>query len=250
MKREFVKTSNARLFRSAVASALARGSLESSMIKVTGRAGDGKTHTLQNWAAEAGAVMLTGQVDWTPRRLLLDLAEKLGLDATAGFERRITPFVALKRISIIVDEAGFALQNNAACLEKLRGITDASSTLLILVFMPHDVTRLEGNPRFKQLNDRMPHQCDFRKSTLDDVAMAVAQLCEYPIAPCLVQHLHEVSDGCMRIVMNGIARLEGEARVREAASATAAPAPMTLASVKGLDLFKGLGRTLRRGVGA
>lgn len=246
MKREFVKTANAKLFRNHILAAQNRGARESGLVAVTGRPGEGKTHTLHNWAAEFGGVVLTAQVDWTPRRMLLDLAEKLHIEPTSGYERRMEAFVAEKDITIIVDEAGFTLANNAACLERLRGITDKSSTLLVLVFMPHDINRLDA-PRLKQLRDRINTQCDFQASTLDDVSLACAQLSEVPIAPDLVTHILKQTEGCMRLVMNAIARIEGAARMRAVESRVN---PMGMSDIKGADLFKGLVRTTRKGAGA
>lgn len=246
MKRAFVKTANSKMFRSSIAEAQARGARESSLVAVTGRPGEGKSHTLNNWASEFGAAILTAQVDWTPRRMLLDLAEKLLITPTSGFERRMEAVIAAKDISIIVDEAGFTLANNAICLERLRSITDKSSTLLVLVFMPHDITRLDV-PRLKQLRDRISTTCEFKKSTLDDVAMACAQLTDVLIAPDLAANIHTHTDGCMRLVLNAIARVEGEARLRPADQSNT---PMSLADIKGLDLFKGLGRAGRKGAAA
>lgn len=246
MKREFVKTSNSKLFRSHIAQAMARGARESSLVAVTGRPGEGKTITLQNWSSENGGVMLTAQVDWTPRRMLVDLAEKLHIDPTSGFERRMEAFIAAKDISVIVDEAGFTLTNNAICLERLRGITDKSSTLLVLVFMPHDINRLDV-PRLKQLRDRISTTCDFKKSTLEDVVQACNQLADVPIAPDLAAFILAQTEGCMRLVMNTISRVEGFARLREGELRNA---PVNLNDIKGLDLFKGLGRAGRKGATA
>lgn len=246
MKREFVKTANAKLFRNHILAAQNRGARESGLVAVTGRPGEGKTHTLHNWASEFGGVVLTAQVDWTPRRMLVDLAEKLHIEPTSGFERRMEAFIASKDIAIIVDEAGFTLAHNAICLERLRGITDKSSTLLVLVFMPHDINRLDA-PRYKQLRSRISTQCDFQASTLDDISLACAQLSDVPIAPDLIAHILKQTDGCMRLVMNTIARVEGAASMRPASlSAT----PMGMDDIKGADLFKGLGRSGRKGVAA
>lgn len=246
MKREFVKTSNAKLFRRHILAAEQRGSRESGLVSLIGRPGEGKTRTLQNWSAEVGAAMLTAQVDWTPRRMLLELAEKLLVEPVRGFESRMAAMIAEKAISIVVDEAGFALDNGAACLEKLRGITDKSGTLLVLVFMPRDITRLE-HPRVAQLESRICTRCEFQKSTLEDVALACSQLAEVPVAPDLVAHIFERTDASMRLVLNAIARIEGAAHMR---AEDQRAAPMTMASIKGMDLFNGLVRSVRKGAGA
>ncbi|MDD2883282.1 MAG: ATP-binding protein [Rhodoferax sp.] len=243
MKREFVKTSNAVLFEAKIREAQQRGARESGLVALTGRPGEGKTRTLQAWAAEVGAVMVTAQVDWTPRKMIVEIAEKLGIEITRGFERRMEEMIVKGNISIIVDEAGFTLQNKAACLEKLRGITDKSSTLLVLVFMTHDISRLFA-ANLKQLKDRINNECNFKKSTLEDVALVCAQLSEVPIAPDLVKHIHDKTDACMRLVINAITRIEIAARVRPEATRNN---PMTLADLKGVELFHVLGQAARKG---
>lgn len=246
MKREFVKTSNAKLFRSHILAAEQRGARESGLVSLIGRPGEGKTRTLQNWSAEVGAAMLTAQVDWTPRRMLVELAEKLRIEPVRGFEKRMEEMIAAKDISIVVDEAGFALANNANCLEKLRGITDKSGSLLVLVFMSRDVTRLQ-NPHLAQLESRINTRCEFQKSTLEDVMLACTQLADVPISPDLVADIFERTDASMRLVLNAISRVESAARMRPEDRRTT---PVTLADIKGMDLFKGLGRPVRKGVAA
>jgi len=103
MKREFVKTSNAALFDAKIKEAQLRGARESGLVALTGRPGEGKTRTLQAWAAEVGAVMVTAQVDWTPRKMIIEIAEKLGIEITRGFERRMEEMIVKGNISIIVD---------------------------------------------------------------------------------------------------------------------------------------------------
>ena len=78
-------------------------------------------------------------------------------------------------------------------------------------------------------------------------AAACAQLTDVPIAPDLAAHILALTDGCMRLVLNTIARIEGFANLREG---TLRQAPVSLADLKGLDLFKGLGRTGRKGASA
>ena len=246
MKREFVKTSNAQLFEAKIKEAQQRGARESGLVALTGRPGEGKTRTLQAWAAEVGAVMVTAQVDWTPRKMIVEIAEKLGIEITRGFERRMEEMIVKGSISIIVDEAGFTLDNKAACLEKLRGITDKSSTLLVLVFMTHDISRLFA-ANLKQLKDRINNECNFKKSTLEDVALVCNQLSEVVIDPALIKHIFDKTDACMRLVVNAITRIEIASRMRLDAQRSA---PMTLADIKGVELFHVLGQSARKGSAA
>ena len=200
MRKEFVRTENDRRFRDALAEKLNRAGFENSLLTVHGRAGDGKTRTLHNFAAGCNAVMVTGQPDWTMRRMMIDLAEALGMPTRGAWEKAVAEKIAAEEIPVVVDEAGFALRDNAVCIEKLRGITDKSGTLLIAVFMESDMARLAT---FEQLTRRAT-MCHFKASTLADVRAACAQLAEVEIAPDLVERIHKDSGARMGLVIEAI----------------------------------------------
>lgn len=234
MKREFVKTENSKRLRANVALQQNRGSQESGWIVVYGRPGEGKTRTLHNWASENGALMVTAQVDWTVRRMMLEFADKLGIEPTTGFERRIEDVIAAEEIPIILDEAGFALQRSAACLERLRGITDKTCTLVVIVMMEQDVPRLA---RRTQISSRA-RLCEFQKSTLADVAAACAQLSEVEIAPALVQRIFKDTDARMRLVLSAI-------HVIEAVAHKLGKARIEFEDVKSMQLCDDFTRSIR-----
>ena len=209
MKREFVKTENAKRFRAGITLIEKRGALEAGWMLVIGRPGEGKTTSLHNWAAEVGAVMLTAQEGWSPHRMLLDLAEKLGVEPVRGFERKIEETIAAEEIPIVLDEAAFALANGGACLERLRGITDKSYTLMVMAAMEQDRPKFA---RRMQIASRISYVCEFQKSNVDDVAHACQQLAEVEVAPDLVEKIHRETDARMRLVMTAINRVEAVAR--------------------------------------
>lgn len=209
MKREFVRTENAKRFRAAIAMLEARGAQEAGWLLVTGRPGEGKTTTIHNWASEVGAVMLTAQADWTVTRMREELAAKLGIEVSRGYQAKIGEAIALDEVPIIVDEAQFALHDGASCLEVLRGITDKSKTPLVTITMESEVPKFN---RRTQIGSRFFHQCDFRASSEADVIAACAQLAEVEIADDLALRIHADTSARMRLVMNAIARVEQVAR--------------------------------------
>lgn len=237
MKREFVKTENARRFRSTLTLLEGRGALEAGMLLVIGRPGEGKTTVLHNWAAEAGAVMLTAQEGWTPNRMLAELAEKLGLEPTRGYERKVEEVIAREEIPLVLDEAAFALHNSAACLERLRGITDKSCTPLVMAAMEGDRPKFA---RRMQIASRISFVCEFQKSSVADVQLACTQLCAAPIAPELAERVWRETDGRMRLVMTAIARLEAVARARAPEQQAQ---PLSLADARGLPLCEDFNRS-------
>ncbi len=201
MRKQFVKTENDRRFRAALAQKEVRGAQESAMVVVHGRAGDGKTRTLHNWASACNAVMLTAHPGWTVRRMMLELAEKLSVVAAgSSWETTVAAQIAEQEIPLVVDEAGFALANGAACLERLRSITDKSGTPLVIVVMERDMDRLRQHD---QLTSRAT-LCPFHPATVADVRAACTQLAEIEIADDLVERIHRDSGARMRLVVEAI----------------------------------------------
>jgi DNA transposition AAA+ family ATPase len=218
MRREFVKTENDKRFRTAVEQRAQAAAAESHLLVVNGRAGDGKTTTLLNWASAVDGVLLTGNPSWTPRRMLIELAGKLGIVTKGDWEGALAAQIAADETAIVVDEAGFALRDNAVCLESLRSITDKSGTLLVLVVMERDMARLR---QFDQITSRAT-LCPFHASTLADVTAACAQLAEVAIEPDLAERIWRDSGARMRLVVECINTVERVATAAGKAAVCAA----------------------------
>lgn len=218
MKKHFVRTSNDQRFRTALQQRESRGAREANLIVVHGRAGDGKTRTLHNWASTpnalgAQAVMLTADPSWTPHRMMLLLAERLGVVPRGDWQSTVGEHIADGEVPLVIDEAGFALTNNAACLERLRSITDKSGTALVLVVMERDMARLRQHD---QITSRAT-LCPFHPATVADVRAACSALAEVGIADELAERIHRESTGRMRQVLEAINVVE---QVGQAANKT------------------------------
>ena len=209
MKRHFVRTENLARLEAGIASLAVRGAREASWLLVTGRPGEGKTTTLYHWGAAEGAVYLTAVQGMTPGRLIAALAERMGIPQGRTMETAIGARLVASQSAIILDESGFALDDRAACLERLRGITDKSGTPVILIAMPQDVWRFGQH---QQISSRIFNWVEFAPASAADVAAVCQQLADVQIEPDLVQRIHAETEGRMRSVLNAIARIEGVAR--------------------------------------
>lgn len=234
MRKEFVKTENDKRFRAALAKQTQGFAAESNLVVVHGRAGDGKTRTLHNWASACDAVMLTAHPGWTVRRMMVELADKLSIVTKGDWETSVGEQIAANETPVIVDEAGFALRDNAACIERLRSITDKSGTLLVAVVMERDMARLR---QFDQLTSRAT-LCPFRASTLADVRAACAQLSTVEIAPDLAERIHRDSSARMRLVVEAIS-------VAERVGLAGGKATVAAADVAGMSLCEDFNHSLR-----
>jgi DNA transposition AAA+ family ATPase len=234
MKKEFVNTENDARFRAALESKAQRGASESGLIVVHGRAGEGKTRTLQNWASGCKAVMLTAKPSWTVRRMMVELADEFHIPQKGKWTAAVEAVIGADEAPVVVDEAGFALAANAACLEELRSITDKSGTLLVLAVMERDMDRLR---QYDQLTSRAM-LCPFGASTRADVAAACAQLSSVEFEPHLVERIHRETGARMRLVVEAINAVE---RITVSAGKRVA----TLADLAGVSLCDDFNRAVK-----
>lgn len=234
MKKIFVKTDNDKRFHAALALKRTRGAAESAMLVVHGRAGDGKTRTLHNWAAAVGAVMLTAHPGWTVRRMMVELADDLGIVVKGAWEAAVEARIAAEEIPLVIDEAGFALADNAACLERLRAITDKSGTTLVLVVMERDMARLRQHD---QITSRAT-LCPFAPASRADVRAACAQLAEVEIADDLVERILRDAGARMRLVLEAI-------NIAERVGQGAGKKRVAAADLEGYELCDDFDRSLR-----
>lgn len=229
MKHKFVKTENAARFREGVEILEKRGAMEAGMLLVTSRPGEGKSSTVDNWAAETGAIYLRAKEDWTTAYFMADLCEMLDVDprgkAKEVFTRCVSK-IALNETPLIIDEVEFTLRNNAAVLEHVRDISDLTEIIVVLIGMGQVGNKIA---RHMQLASRIGYVCQFEPATIEDVATTCRELTDCEIAPDLVKRIHHDADGRMRLVLNAISRIE------QAASAMGVDR-MSAAEMRGADL--------------
>lgn len=212
MKTHFVKTKNLDRLLAGVHLLDQRGARESAGMVINGRPGDGKTTNLQHWGASVGAVFITCTQGMSPGRLVESIALKLGLPPTRYLDDAIGERLTLDQTPVLLDEAQFALHDGAACLERLRGITDKSGTPFVLVMMERDLWRLGQH---EQLSSRMACRVTFEPADVSDVGEVCGELSEVAIHPELVRRIQAETGGRMRSVLNAISRIEIAARQKD-----------------------------------
>lgn len=208
MRHQFVKTSNFEAFTSAVREVERRGAKEAGMLLVTGLPGLGKTQIVTGWAAQAGAVFLRANVDWTPRYFLVELAKSLKVESTGPAQaifKAVLHHMEERKPPLVIDEAEFTLHNNAAALEKLRDLSDRAETTVVLIGMERILERIG---KYKQISGRIARVVEFKPATREDVHLACEKLSEVALSPALRDEVHRISCGRMRDVLNIIASIE------------------------------------------
>lgn len=212
MKNVFVKTSNYERFRTGISVVENRGAAEASLMLVTGEAGYGKSETVDQWAIQSGAAYLRAKVEWTPRYFMTELAEHLKIDARGRAKdvfARISGFIGVQQIPLVIDEVEHCLRDNAQVLEAIRDLSDLTEVLVILVGMEQVQAKIA---RHAQISSRIAKVVEFQPATIEDVALSCKQLAEVEILPELVAEIHRQSAGRMREIMNAIAICERTAQ--------------------------------------
>lgn len=213
MRKIFVRTENYTRFTSGVQAVEQRGAREAGMLLVHGAPGFGKSHIVGHWAAEAGAVFLRANVDWTPKYFMVELAKELRMDSRGTAEQlfaRLLEQVVELQIPLVIDEADFTLHKNAVVLDKIRDLSDRAEVTVVLVGME---LILRNIARHKQISGRVGQVVEFRPATVADVTYACQQLAEVALTPAVQAEVHRLSGGRMREVLNIIAAIERVAAV-------------------------------------
>lgn len=212
MKNVFVKTSNYERFRTGISVVENRGAAEASLMLVTGESGYGKSETVDQWAIQSGAAYLRAKEGWTPPYFMAELAEHLKID-TRGRAKdmfgRISGFIGMQQIPLVIDEVDHCLRNNARVLEAVRDLSDLTEVLVILVGMEQVQAKIA---RHAQISSRISKVVEFQPTTIEDVVLSCKQLAEVEILPELVAEIHRQSSGRMREIMNAIRNCERTAQ--------------------------------------
>ncbi len=213
MKKLLVKTENYERFRTGITAVEQRGAAEASLMLVVGDPGFSKSIVVEQWAVDMKAVYLRAKVEWTPSRMLAELAEQLRVDTSGGGRQvfgRVIAAIGKQQVPLVIDEVQHTLANRARVLEAVRDISDLTETIVILVAGEERV--LPRIARYPQISSRIAKVVEFQPASLADVTKCCAELAEVDIARDLVEEIHRQSAGRMRDAINAIARVERHAK--------------------------------------
>lgn len=208
MKKGFVVTENSRRLIEAQRAVEKRGAAEAGIVIIKGPYGVGKSEIVERWAVDSGAVFVRCKETWTKRALLDELALRLGLDTrgrNSEVQARVIGRLAVDMAPMVFDEADFLVRSTPALLECIRDITDVTGVACFLVGMERFGDRLA---RYGHIASRVARIVEFQPLSLTDVKGACEKLCEVPLAPEVVQLMHQQTSGRMRLVLNAISNVE------------------------------------------
>lgn len=211
-----VNTSNTQRYLLGVSQVLDRGAEEACLMVVDGLPGLGKSETTQWWAVQQNAVFLCAKPGWTQNWMLRDLLAELTVQPEYGFEnlyrQALTALTARAReagrtgetFGVVVDEIDHICRH-AKMMETLRALSDFTEIPFVLVGMGrvrHQLTHLP------QIASRVAAYVEFKPASLDDARALARDLCEVQPDDELLEFLHRVSEGHVRELKDGLARIE------------------------------------------
>lgn len=216
MKRNFVKTGNAKMFLASLEALRARGAEEACLMVVDGEPGLGKTECIQWWAVQNGAVFLRAKKEWTPAWMMRELLGELRVTPAYSFERMYAQ--ALENLmgrartaenseaafAVVIDEIDH-ISGSARLLETIRDLSDMLEIPFILVGMGrvrHNLTR------FPQIASRVGQYVEFKPADDGDVRAMLNALCEVEVKDDLAAFLAKSADRRFREIKEGIASIE------------------------------------------
>lgn len=212
MKHQFVKTTQFKAFRAAIADVETRGAAEAGFCLVTGKAALGKTAAVTQWAIEKGAVFMRAKVEWTPNYFYSELADALKVDGRGKSKDRfgrLVAYLARHRTPLVIDEVEHTLKKSAEVLEAIRDLSDLTEIIVVVVGMDQAQARIA---RHLQLASRVARVVSFDGASVEDTALVCRELAEVQIEPDLIAEAHRQTAGRMRELMNAIATIERAAK--------------------------------------
>lgn len=226
MKKGFVKTENFKRLSEAQKNVERRGAREAGLVLIKGHYGIGKSELTERWAADSGWVFVRAKETWTVRRMLEELAGKMGLSQVgnaAEVQARITGRLAIDMVPIIIDEADFLLKGKgsrttASMLEAVRDITDLTGSMCFLVGMENFPAKVAVHGH---IASRVAMVVDLMPLSVQDVKATVVAKAEVDLDDDLVAEIHRQAAGRMRLVLNAIANIERWAKANSWTSVTA-----------------------------
>ena len=199
---QFVQTKNVRNF-AALMDGLQEGKLglgegDERLGCVWGRAGRGKTRTVQTWAAHHGAVYLETAIVWSELDFLKALCRELGIRNPAGrrgraFSDAVDALIA-RPVTVFVDELERFGQRFLEIIRDLAKITGGIFVLIGEEELPHLMQRN------RRIWSRTYRQVEFEAIDPADLVWYVNKTTGLSLTKEALAVMHKASGGDLRII--------------------------------------------------
>jgi DNA transposition AAA+ family ATPase len=197
---------------------------EGGMGLVHGHPGYGKTWAACEACVKDDGVLIVARPGWTQKALLKALVRELGGEPKGTNADMLDQAIQIvwhlrdcdrQQRPIFVDEADY-LFHDVRALETLRCIFDETGNPVIVVGMSGvpNTTGIEKRiKRYPQFADRIGQWVQFTPADFSDARLMAKAFCQVEVADDLLQKLLDVSQGNLRQMRQGLARIQYQARI-------------------------------------
>lgn len=178
---------------------------------IHGETGYGKTTATTWYAQKCRAVYVRALASWTPSTMMETILRELDLPARnklAYMVEDIVQALAVQRRPLFIDEADY-LVDSKRMSETVRDFHDLSTQPVILIGMDKIAAKLKHR---QQLTGRIAQDVRFEALDAADARLIADKLCEVKVADDLLERLHGATNGSVRLLVVGLARIESLAR--------------------------------------
>ncbi|MDO8940860.1 MAG: ATP-binding protein [Methylicorpusculum sp.] len=241
MRHHYVKTSNHTTFMDLVDAVENRAAREARILLLAGEPGTGKSRCVDHFGAERNAIHIEGMPGMSVAYLRELLAYELDCAGGTKFQQQkaIQEAFAVRRPTVILDEAQHGLDHKAECIEFLRRVCEQAGSLLVLVCHTSEKHRF-GEHKLAHIATRISALVEFSPAHLGDTALYLRELCEVAVDDAVIKQALAQSRGRYRLLSNACRILE------DLAQATGKSA-LTGDDVKGAMLCEDAMKSLRKG---
>lgn len=215
MKTGFIKSENYANLLETYARLEKRAARERCILLVTGEAGLGKTRAIDRLAVDKNALYVRASSVGRPLALMKSLVETAPQISTRGnahaIQQEIIKYLAHANVPMIIDECQHLIRSDGVeMIECLRDISDRAEVPLILVAGELGVeAKLARHP---QIASRIAETVEFKPFKLAEVGQIIQKLTDVQFDDALIVAVHQRTGGKMRLLLEGIQRLEDFAK--------------------------------------
>lgn len=212
MKTGFIKTAGYEALLAAYLKLEKRAAPERCFILVTGAPGVGKTAAIERFNADKGGLYVRASSVGGTLSLMRDIAKTNvmidGRGPAHKVQNAIISFlVQSAKLPIIVDECQHLIRaGDVDMIESLRDISDRTGCPVILVAGELGVESKIA--RHQQIASRIAETVDFKAFSVTECAQVIARLTDIKFDGALVSTIHQHTGGKMRLLKEGVNRLE------------------------------------------
>ena len=194
MKHEFIMTDNYKRAFEAVCKLERLPANIPKMALFYGKPGEGKTLAIEKLAVEKGITLLRTLGGWSPKEMMIDICNELGLDCSgsiATMQRRVIDYLQLTQTILMIDEIDTLFsEGKKNSLIVLRDLHDKACTPIIFVGMENCKRRFQKDKYYYR---RFSQRIEFTQTTLNDTK-ALCSNSDVQIEDDLIQYFYNKYD--------------------------------------------------------